>query len=98
MAVRWKPVGIEPSRYCLRMTCSSSTRFSPSRLETSSAIADPNPVVFVECKTLYFRKEDMPDEPAAVPLGEAAVLRDGKLYMFDSLEEAKRLYDYEAQG
>lgn len=29
---------------------------------------------------------------------QAAVLRDGKLYMFDSLEEAKRLYDYETQG
>lgn len=28
----------------------------------------------------------------------AAVLRDGRLYMFDSLEEAKRLYDYAAQG
>ncbi|WP_102223222.1 ABC transporter ATP-binding protein [Acidimangrovimonas sediminis] len=25
----------------------------------------------------------------------AAVLRDGQLYMFDSLEEAKRLYDYQ---
>ncbi|MGI3163369.1 ABC transporter ATP-binding protein [Pseudooceanicola sp. 200-1SW] len=29
---------------------------------------------------------------------EAAVLRDGKLYMFDTLEEAKQLYDYETQG
>lgn len=28
----------------------------------------------------------------------AAVLRDGKLYMFDTLEEAKQLYDYETQG
>ncbi len=28
----------------------------------------------------------------------AAVLRDGKLIMFDSLEEAKQLYDYEAQS
>jgi capsular polysaccharide transport system ATP-binding protein len=28
----------------------------------------------------------------------AAVLRDGHLYMFDTLEEAKRLYDYETQG
>ena len=26
----------------------------------------------------------------------AAVMRNGRLYMFDSLEEAKRLYDYEA--
>ncbi|MBR9762211.1 MAG: ATP-binding cassette domain-containing protein [Rhodobacteraceae bacterium] len=29
---------------------------------------------------------------------EAAVLRDGKLHMFDTLEEAKELYDYETQG
>ncbi len=28
----------------------------------------------------------------------AAVLRDGHLHMFDTLEEAKQLYDYEAQG
>ena len=28
----------------------------------------------------------------------AAVLRRGKLHMFDTLEEAKALYDYEAQG
>jgi capsular polysaccharide transport system ATP-binding protein len=26
----------------------------------------------------------------------AAVLRNGQLYMFETLEEAKRLYDYEA--
>lgn len=29
---------------------------------------------------------------------KAAVLRDGQLYMFDTLEEAKQLYDYQAQG
>ena len=29
---------------------------------------------------------------------QAAVLRNGQLYMFETLEEAKRLYDYEAQG
>ncbi|MFT4151202.1 MAG: ATP-binding cassette domain-containing protein [Paracoccaceae bacterium] len=28
----------------------------------------------------------------------AAVLRNGQLYMFDTLEEAKRLYDYQANG
>jgi capsular polysaccharide transport system ATP-binding protein len=28
----------------------------------------------------------------------AAVLRNGQLYMFETLEEAKRLYDYEAQS
>ena len=44
----------------------------------ASAIADSNPVVFVECKTLYFRKEQVPDELPAVPIGEAAVLREGR--------------------
>jgi capsular polysaccharide transport system ATP-binding protein len=29
---------------------------------------------------------------------QAAVLRNGQLYMFETLEEAKRLYDYETQG
>jgi capsular polysaccharide transport system ATP-binding protein len=29
---------------------------------------------------------------------QAAVLMDGKLHMFDTLEEAKQLYDYETQG
>jgi capsular polysaccharide transport system ATP-binding protein len=29
---------------------------------------------------------------------QAAVLRHGQLYMFETLEEAKRLYDYQAQG
>ena len=29
---------------------------------------------------------------------KAAVLMDGKLHMFESLEEAKQLYDYETQG
>ena len=28
----------------------------------------------------------------------AGVLMGGKLYMFDTLEEAKQLYDYETQG
>jgi capsular polysaccharide transport system ATP-binding protein len=28
----------------------------------------------------------------------AAVLRNGQLYMFDTLEEAKALYDYETHG
>ena len=29
---------------------------------------------------------------------QAAVLMGGQLYMFDTLEEAKQLYDYETQG
>ncbi len=29
---------------------------------------------------------------------QAAVLKDGQVYMFDTLEEAKQLYDYQAEG
>jgi pyruvate/2-oxoglutarate/acetoin dehydrogenase E1 component len=43
-----------------------------------SAIADPNPVVFVENKSLYFRRETVPDAPEAVPLGRAQIRRRGR--------------------
>jgi pyruvate/2-oxoglutarate/acetoin dehydrogenase E1 component len=44
----------------------------------ASAVADPNPVVFVENKTLYFRREELPDgHPEHVPLGRARVVREG---------------------
>jgi len=44
----------------------------------ASAIRDPDPVVFLEPKLIYraFR-EDVPTEPYTVPLGEAAVRREG---------------------
>ena len=44
----------------------------------ASAIADPNPVVFVENKSLYFRREPVPDDPEPVPLGPAHWLRRGQ--------------------
>jgi pyruvate dehydrogenase E1 component beta subunit len=44
----------------------------------ASAVADPNPVVFVENKTLYFRREEVPDDPPPVPLGRAETLRPGR--------------------
>jgi acetoin:2,6-dichlorophenolindophenol oxidoreductase subunit beta len=43
----------------------------------ASAIADPNPVVFIENKTLYFRKGEVPEPGVPVPIGEAAILREG---------------------
>jgi len=43
----------------------------------TSAIADPNPVVLVENKTLYFRREAAA-ERVAVPLGRARVVRRGR--------------------
>jgi pyruvate/2-oxoglutarate/acetoin dehydrogenase E1 component len=41
----------------------------------ASAIADENPVVFIENKTLYFRKGEVAGDP--VPIGQAAILRPG---------------------
>jgi pyruvate dehydrogenase E1 component beta subunit len=43
----------------------------------ATAIADPNPVVFIENKTLYFRREEVPEEPEPVPIGRAETLRRG---------------------
>jgi pyruvate/2-oxoglutarate/acetoin dehydrogenase E1 component len=44
----------------------------------ASAVADPNPVVFVENKVLYFKTEEVPDEQEPVPIGEALVVRPGR--------------------
>ncbi len=44
-----------------------------------SAIDDPNPVVFVENKALYFKREDVPDDaPERVPIGAARIARRGR--------------------
>jgi acetoin:2,6-dichlorophenolindophenol oxidoreductase subunit beta len=43
----------------------------------ASAIADPNPVVFIENKTLYFRKGDVAEPPAPVPIGKGVIVREG---------------------
>jgi pyruvate dehydrogenase E1 component beta subunit len=43
-----------------------------------SAIRDPDPVVFFEAKALYHAaKEEVPDEPEALPIGRAAIDRPG---------------------
>jgi len=44
----------------------------------AAAIADPSPVVLVENKTLYFRREQVEDDPAPVPLGRARTARAGR--------------------
>jgi acetoin:2,6-dichlorophenolindophenol oxidoreductase subunit beta len=43
-----------------------------------AAIEDPGPVVFVENKTLYFRREEVPDELPTVPIGRARIARSGR--------------------
>ena len=65
----------------------------------ASAIADPNPVVYVENRTLYYRPEEVPDEPERVPIGEARIAREGSDVTIvalsrlvpESLEAAERL-------
>jgi pyruvate dehydrogenase E1 component beta subunit len=42
-----------------------------------AAIADPDPVVFVEHKGLYGQRGEVPDVLTAIPLGQAATLRPG---------------------
>jgi pyruvate dehydrogenase E1 component beta subunit len=43
-----------------------------------SAIRDPDPVIFFEHKALYHAsREEVPDEPEAMPLGQARVVREG---------------------
>ena len=44
----------------------------------AAAIRDPNPVVFIENKTLYFRREEVPGRPEPVEIGTAAILREGR--------------------
>jgi pyruvate dehydrogenase E1 component beta subunit len=43
-----------------------------------SAIDNPNPVVFVENKSLYSMKGELPDSPPHIPLGAARVARPGR--------------------
>jgi pyruvate dehydrogenase E1 component beta subunit len=42
-----------------------------------AAIADDDPVVFCEPKTLYFQSGEVPEEPYTIPLGKAAIARAG---------------------
>jgi pyruvate dehydrogenase E1 component beta subunit len=44
----------------------------------ATALRDPNPVIFIEHTALYSRKGDVPDEPYAIPFGQAEVQRQGE--------------------
>jgi pyruvate/2-oxoglutarate/acetoin dehydrogenase E1 component len=65
----------------------------------ASAIADPNPVVFIENKTLYFRIGELAETVEPVPIGQAVTLREGRdvtivalsRLVHDALEAADRL-------
>jgi pyruvate dehydrogenase E1 component beta subunit len=67
----------------------------------ASAIADPNPVVFVENKSLYFRREKVSDPVETIPLGRAHTVRSGgdvtivalSRMVGEAVEAAQRLAD-----
>ena len=42
-----------------------------------TAIRDDNPVVFIENKTLYGRRGEVPDEEYLIPFGQARIAREG---------------------
>ncbi len=43
-----------------------------------AAIDDPNPVIFIENKSLYAIKSEFPDAPETIPIGVASIRRLGK--------------------
>jgi pyruvate dehydrogenase E1 component beta subunit len=59
----------------LKTVCPSNAHDAKGLL--LAAIADDDPVVFCEPKTLYFSGAEVPEEPYTVPLGTAAVVRPG---------------------
>lgn len=66
----------------LKVVCPSSPADAYGLLK--SAIADPDPVVFVENKALYALKGQVPDEPFSLPIGKANVTREGSDVTFVS--------------
>ncbi len=59
----------------LKVVCPSNPADAYGLLR--AAIADPDPVIFIENKTLYAMKGDIADPPAIEPIGTARVVRPG---------------------
>jgi len=65
----------------------------------AACIEDPDPCVFVECTMLYANKDNVPQEYYTIPLGKAAVRREGSdvtiitwgRYVAPSLKAAEEL-------
>jgi pyruvate dehydrogenase E1 component subunit beta len=61
----------------LKMVIPSGPRTARALL--AAAIRDPDPVIFFEAKALYHAaKEEVPDEPETLPLGQARLDREGR--------------------
>jgi len=66
-----------------------------------SAIRDPNPVICIEHRWLYDREEEVPEEAYEIPIGEAAVLKQGSdvtcvatsYQVYEALEAQKQLQE-----
>ena len=71
-----------------------------------TAIADPNPVIFAEHGLLYGKRGEVPDEHYTVPMGQAAVRREGTditlvaygRMVYTSLEAAERLAERDVEA
>lgn len=60
----------------LKVVCPSNSTDAYGLLR--SAIADDDPVIFVEHKALYAVKSPLPEEPDHIPIGQANKVREGK--------------------
>jgi len=60
----------------LNVVCPATPADAYGLLRT--AIASPNPVLYIENKALYARKGDMPEVPAPIPFGSSRIARAGR--------------------
>lgn len=60
----------------LKVVCPSTAKDAKGLIK--AAIRDDDPVVFLEHKLLYAKKEDIPEEEYIIPLGKADIKREGK--------------------
>jgi pyruvate dehydrogenase E1 component beta subunit len=60
----------------LKVVCPSDPASAYGLLR--AAIADADPVVFIEHKALYAMKGEVPDDLPVIPLGQASILREGR--------------------
>jgi pyruvate/2-oxoglutarate/acetoin dehydrogenase E1 component len=60
----------------LKVVCPSNAYDTKGLL--IQAIRDNDPVIFLEHKNLYATECDVPEEPYAIPFGEANIVREGK--------------------
>lgn len=84
----------------LKVVCPSTARDAKGLIK--SAIRDDDPVVFLEHRLIYARKEEIPEEEYIIPLGKADVKREGKditiitwsRQVYFALEAAEELAKY----